>query len=236
MKSLVARCLASRVRDGEVLGLGSGTTVELAVDQIGRRIAREGLKVMGVPTSYRTALCARNAGITVLSSFSVPELAWAFDGADEVDVEHNLIKGRGAAMLPEKILAKQAKHFVIIVSEDKLVDNLGERNPIPIEIIPESLALVEKSLSVLGAREVKVRAAANKYGPVISEHNNLVLDAWFDRIEPEFEAEIKKIVGVVESGLFVGFFPEVLVAKEDGVWSRRLRGGECHEELILAVS
>jgi ribose 5-phosphate isomerase A len=232
MKSLVARCLAKRVKDGEMIGLGSGTTAEMAIDQIGQRILREKIRVTGVPTSYRTGLIAARAGIYVGNPCSVGSLSWAFDGADEVDPGLNLIKGRGAAMLTEKILARRAQHFVIIVSEDKLVQKLGSSFPVPVELVPEALSLVEEGLGKLGAREVTLREAVKKYGPVVTEHNNLVVDAWFDEIKPELEKEIKSLVGVVESGLFLGFKPEVLVAKKDGVWSLRLIGGKLQQDLI----
>lgn len=232
MKSLVARTLAKRVQEGEVIGLGSGSTVELAIDQIAQRISRDGLRVSGVPTSYRTALVAKQAGIQVLSSIPCPKLSWAFDGADEVDPDSNLIKGRGAAMLSEKIIARQSKGLVIIVSENKLVDQLGKRFPVPVEVVPEAVQLVEEALLKLGARECNLREAVNKYGPVVTEHNNLILDAWFNKIEVGLEQEINSLTGVVENGLFIGFRPELLIARQDGVWSRRFADGKTTETLL----
>ena len=232
MKALVARALAARVKDGDVLGLGSGSTVELAVDQIGQRVAREGLKVAGVPTSHRIAMIAAKAGIDVLSPVTPVELSWGFDGADEVDPAFNLIKGRGGAMLTEKILAKRVKAFVVIVSEDKLVQKLGMRHPIPVEVIPEATPLVTQLLSTLGAREVVLREATQKYGPVITEHNNVILDAWFDNIHPALEREIKQLTGVVESGLFVGTTREIIVASTTRVYSRTLKDGKVTETAL----
>lgn len=232
MKTLVARALARDVRDGELLGLGSGTTVELAIDQIGQRVARERLRIGGVPTSYRTALNAARAGIQVLDPFACPKLSWAFDGADEIDSEGNMIKGRGAAMLLEKIIARQAARIVIIASEEKLVDKLGQTFPIPVEIVPEAYLHVEEQLKSAGAREIILRAAANKYGPVITEHNNLVIDVWFDNVNPGLEGRIKEMSGVVESGLFTGLRPEFLIARKDGVWRRCFTAGRYQEELV----
>lgn len=232
MKALVARALAGRVKDGEIIGLGSGSTVEMAVDQIGQRIAREGIRVVGVPTSLRTAMRANQAGIKVLSPHTDIPISWAFDGADEVDRDFNMIKGRGGAMLSEKIMARRAQKLVIIVSEDKLVDSLGKRHPVPIEVIAEAQYVVRDALSRLGARECEMRAAANKYGPVITEHGNIILDAWFDEITPELDDALQRITGVVETGLFVNFGQELLVAGRDKVWSRQQRDGALEEKLL----
>ena len=232
MKAIVARALAKRVKDGDVLGLGSGTTVELAVDQIGQRIARENIRVTVVPTSFRIAMVAEASGLQVLSPGLARELDWGFDGADEIDDNFNVIKGRGAAMLLEKIVAKRLKSYVIIASEEKMVSRLGTRVPIPLEVIPEALHLVTKELTALGAREIVTREASAKYGPIITEHGNIVLDAWFDNVEPKLEGMLKAITGVVESGLFAGYVSEILIAKTDGVWSRRRINGKIVEELI----
>lgn len=232
MKALVARALAKRVKDGDVLGLGSGTTVELAVDQIGQRIIRENIRITVVPTSYRIAMVAEASGLQVLSPSLARELDWGFDGADEIDPQFNLIKGRGAAMLLEKIVAKRLKNWVIIASEDKMVSRLGTKSPIPLEVVPEALHLVKKEVLALGAREVTTRESNTKYGPIFTEHNNLVLDAWFEKVDAQLEAKLKNITGVVESGLFFGYANEILIAKTDGVWSQRRIDGKIIEELI----
>lgn len=234
MKALVAKALAEKVSDGDVIGLGSGSTVELAVEQIGRRVREDGLKVIGVPTSHRIARVADQAGITVVSPYCDYEPTWGFDGADEVDPAFNLIKGRGGAMLPEKIMALRCKEWVVIVSEDKLVKRLGTKHPVPIEVIPEALQVVEKGLKALGARETVLRAATNKYGPEMTEHNNLILDAWFDQITIELDLRIKGIVGVVEHGLFVGMTKEILVSNDSRVWRLKMSGGKVHEEAVVA--
>ena len=235
-KALVARGLAARVKDGEIIGLGSGSTAELAIEQIGQRIAQEKIRVSGVPTSYKTALIAERAGIQVLSSCTPVSIAWAFDGADEVDPSFMMIKGNGAAMLNEKIMARRAgENMLIIVSEDKLVEKLGKKFAVPVEVIAEAVPLVREGLKKLGARSAELRESNTKYGPQTTEHNNLILDAWFDDIRPELEREIKLLLGVVESGLFVGATKEVLIAKKDGVYSRTLSGGKVSEKLIQAA-
>lgn len=230
-KALVAQTLAKRVKDGEVIGLGSGSTAELAISEIGKRIAQEKIRVTGVPTSYRIALLAQAAGIQVLSPITDVPLQWAFDGADEVDPSFNMIKGNGAAMLSEKIVAKRAgENFLVIVTDDKFVERLGSKFPIPIEVIPDALPLVLSGLRALGAKEAAPRPSNSKYGPTISEHNHIVVDARFENIEPSLELKIKSLTGVVESGLFIGMTKQILVARESGVWSRTLAGGAMKEE------
>lgn len=219
--SLLAKVLTGRVKDGETIGIGSGTTVEMAVQQIGERIRQERITVFGVPTSHQIALIARDVGIRVLSSITSEVIPWAFDGADEVDDDFQLIKGRGGAMLNEKIIAKRTSKLVIIVSEEKLVDHLGKKYPIPVEVIPEAVCLVKEGLKTLGAREVNLRAAVGKYGPVITEHNNVIVDARFDEIHPKLEGQIKSLTGVVESGLFIGCTDELLIERGGKVYSRK---------------
>jgi len=216
MKELLGQEIAKRIKSDEIIGLGSGSTVELALKFIGDRIKTEGIRVYGVPTSQRTALLASKFGIKVLSPLSYAKISWAFDGADEVDRNLNMIKGKGAAMLNEKIIACLSSKLVILITQDKLVEKLGANNPIPVEIIPEACAYVQKELSALGASKVELREGAGKFGPVITEHNNLILDAWFSNIKTELETQIKSIVGIIESGLFIGYADEVLVAKADG--------------------
>lgn len=230
MKEKVGKALAKRVKTGQTLGLGSGSTVEAAIKCIGQRILNEGLDVSGIPTSRQIAIEAEQAGIKILSAVSAVNLDWAFDGADEVDPQLNMIKGGGAAMLNEKIVGCRSPQLVIIVTEEKLVDRLGEKFPVPIEVIPEAFYQVLEEVSALGAKKVELRQAAQKFGPVITEHNNFVLDAWFDDIQPELESEIKKVTGVVESGLFINKTQEVLIAKKDGIWVRRKSGDMVSEE------
>ena len=230
MKSVVASALARRVKEGDVIGLGSGSTVEIAIDQIGQRISREGLHCSGVATSHHTALIAKKAGIQVLSSVFCPELDWAFDGADEVDSKLSLIKGRHGAMLLEKIVAKRAREYYVIVSEDKIVSQLGERFAIPVEVIPESVYFVEAELLRLGAKAIKLRQAVHTCGPIMSEHNNFILDCSFDEIDKNLELKIKSVTGVVESGLFIGLNPNVLVARSNGLFLQRLVEGRLVEE------
>ena len=146
-------------------------------------------------------------------------LSWGFDGADQVNKAKWAIKGKGGAMLQEKLLAKRCKKFVIIVDESKVVPELGVGCPIPLEVIPESLILVEDALRVLGARDVTIRSGSGKHGPVITERGNIILDASFSKITETLERDLKSIIGVVDSGLFIGYASEVLVAGGQGVYT-----------------
>lgn len=233
-KELVANALAKKVKDQELIGLGSGSTTELAIKEIGKRIKNEKIIVYGVPTSKQTAIVATEAGIVVVAQPTDRKIVWGFDGADEVDPAFNLIKGRGACMLNEKIMAKQVGgNWLVVVTEDKIVSKLGEKFPVPIEIIPDAYYLVRDELKKLGAKEIVLRMATSKYGPTISENNNLILDVRFEKIEQDFENRINQITGVVENGLFINFNPEVLLVKQNEVWSKKLVSGKVQEEKVL---
>jgi ribose 5-phosphate isomerase A len=137
---------------------------------------------------------------------------WLFDGADEVDPNRSLIKGRGGAMFKEKLLISSSPVNYIIVDDSKFVDKLGSKFPVPIEVFPQALLHAEKELQKLGVRELILRPAKGKDGPVITEAGNVILDAWFDDIPADTELRIKSITGVIESGLFINYNVEIMVA------------------------
>ena len=217
-KQQVAEALAARVKDGDVIGIGSGSTVELALVEIGKRVKQDGLNVKGVPTSLRSAKVGAESGIEILNPSSAPSVSWAFDGADEVDPDFNMIKGNGAAMLSEKIMARRAGSLVIIVTEDKLVKSLGEKFALPIEVVPEAESVVLSALKELGAESAEVRMSSEKYGPLITEHGNIVIDAKIPGLSASHDAQLNALTGVVDTGLFVDLTQEVLVSKADGVY------------------
>jgi len=138
---------------------------------------------------------------------------WTFDGADEVDPNRSLIKGRGGAMFKEKLLMKSSGKSFIIVDDSKLVKQLGSRFPIPVEVFPEALNFVESEMRRLGASEIALRLAGGKDGPVLTENGNFIFDTRFSYIDPALEQNLKAITGVIESGLFIGYDVEVVVAK-----------------------
>jgi ribose 5-phosphate isomerase A len=152
----------------------------------------------------------------VLYNAYVGEISWGFDGADQVTPERCAIKGKGGALLQEKILAKRCREYTIIVDSSKLVERLGVGCPVPVEVVPQAVSLVEGGLIKLGAKEVTLRSGSGKHGPVITEAGNVLLDVVFSEIDCDLERRIKQITGVVESGLFCGYISEVLVANPQG--------------------
>lgn len=218
MKELVAKEIAKKVTDGDVIGVGTGTTVDAALIEIGKRIKAERLTVSVVPSSYQSAWRCQELGLDVLNTGYNARLSWGFDGADQVTRERWAIKGKGGAMLQEKLLAKRCNTFIVIVDETKVVETLGVGCPVPVEVLPEGLLLAQEGLRSLGATELVVRSGSGKHGPVITEKGNLILDATFPRIHKDLESNVKSLTGVVESGLFIGYVSEVLVAGAKGVY------------------
>jgi len=210
-KEEVARQISLQVKDNDVIGIGSGSTCFLAIQAIGARIKEEGINCTGIPTSAEVALACASAKIPTTTLLQArPD--WSFDGADEVDPSKNLIKGRGGAMFREKILISASGKTFILVDQSKLVSRLGEKFPVPVEVSPEAVHIVEERLFGLGAIEVLLRVAVKKDGPVITENGNFIFDTRFNHIEDSLEREIKRITGVIESGLFLNYNPEILIA------------------------
>ncbi|MBL4678905.1 MAG: ribose 5-phosphate isomerase A [Mucilaginibacter sp.] len=208
-KQKVAQQIAQKVKDGDVLGVGSGSTVYLALLAIAERLKTEQLNIKAIPTSLEISMFCAKLGIPLTTLFEhTPD--WLFDGADEVDPNNWLIKGRGGAMFKEKLLISSSPLNYIIVDESKLVNKLGSKFPVPVEVFPQALLTVEKQLQQLGAVDIALRPAKGKDGPVITENNNLILDCKFDTIESCLERDIKSITGVIESGLFQGYPLEIL--------------------------
>jgi len=216
MKDVVAQALAERVRHGDVIGVGTGSTVDAALVAIGRRVAAEKLSLKVVPTSIQSAWRCQAIGLDVLYPGYRGELAWGFDGADEVNSDLWLIKGKGGALLQEKILAARCREFIVIVDESKLVASLVERCAVPLEVIPEAIAVVERKLAELQPREVTIREGSGKKGPVITEAGNIIVDVLLTRIDRSVEQRLKSIVGVVETGLFIDYATEVIVGSASG--------------------
>jgi len=208
-KEALAMRIAQKVQNGQVIGAGSGSTSWLAVKAIAKRMKEEGLQIEMIPTSYEIELLCRTLGISVTSLLS-KKPDWGFDGADEVDPRGNLLKGRGGAMLREKMNMVQAPVTYILVDDSKFVPKLGTNFAVPVECERLSAGYVKKELQKLGAKKVGFRKAIAKDGPVITENNNVILDAKFETIADTLEKDIKKITGVVESGLFIGYPVEIM--------------------------
>ena len=211
-KQKAARLLGGHVQSGQVIGIGSGSTAYLVIQEIAKRMEKDRLVFLGIPTSFEVHLACVRAGIPCTSLLEHrPD--WAFDGADEIDRDGNMIKGRGGAMYSEKLIGGAAKKLFILVDRTKLVDRLGRTFPIPIEVHPPAARWVEQQIRALGATEIVMRPATGKDGPVLSEHGNIILDARFPEIQSGLEKELKSICGVIESGLFWGYKPELIMAE-----------------------
>ncbi len=218
-KQLLGTELASQIEDGQLIGVGTGTTVEAVLNALSVRIKEESLTVRVVPTSYQSAWRCEELGFSVLSPALSAELDWAFDGADEVDEKLRLLKGRGAALLHEKLVAAKAKKFVVVVGEDKIVTRLGEKMAVPVEFIPESVSSVKRGLKELGASELEVRfgVSLERTIPVFTQEGNMIIDATFNQISDDLEGAINNLPGVVENGIFTTHATEVLVGSSKGV-------------------
>ncbi len=194
---------ADMVKDGMVIGLGTGSTVYYALERLSGRIS-DGLQISGVPTSFQTARRAREYGIPLTTLDEDPVLDLAIDGADQADMHLRLIKGRGAALTREKCVAAASRSFVIIIDEQKLVSHLSA--PVPVEVVPFAVRPVMTSLEHLGCTTT-LREGVKKDGPVITDNGNFIVDCRFASYDsPEaLESAIKIIHGVVDSGLFCGF-------------------------------
>jgi ribose 5-phosphate isomerase A len=219
-KALVGKRAADLVQSGMAVGLGTGSTSVMFIKALGERVQREGLKIRCVASSDASAELGRSLGMEVVSLVELPELDLYIDGADEVQATTgglNLIKGGGAALLREKIVASAARKFVCVVDRSKIVDKLG-RFPLPVEVIKMALPLVERRLRDLELNPT-LRMKKNGSGPVLTDEQNYLLDCACGAIEEpeETAAEIRSIVGVVEHGLFLGMATLALVAGDAGV-------------------
>lgn len=220
MKRAAAEAAARRVESGMVVGLGTGSTAIHAVAYLGRRLRDGDLRdIRGVPTSYQSTILAREVGIPLATLDEIERIDLVIDGADEVAPDLTLIKGGGAAQTREKIIAALAVDFTVVVDEGKLVDKLGSRYPVPVEVLPFAQAPVARAIERLGGQPT-LRMGVRKAGPVVTDQGNLVLDVRFADIpDPaRLERELKLIPGALENGLFVGLARRALVASlVDGV-------------------
>jgi ribose 5-phosphate isomerase A len=215
MTALATRAL-DFVEDGDVVGLGSGRAAEAFVRALATRV-RDGRRVRGVPTSEETARLARELGIDLVGLES--EIDVTVDGADEVDRRLNLIKGYGGALVRERIVAAASRCQIILVTSDKLVEILGSRGQLPVEVLPFSLPFCRRRLDDLG---LKPALRTHEERPFVTDNFNVILDCAVGPIEdpPALERAIRAIPGVIDTGLFLGTAATVLVA--DGGTVREL--------------
>jgi len=225
-KQAAAEAAAELVQSGMIVGLGSGSTAAFAVAAIGRRV-KSGLRIAGIPTSEKTASEARLLGIPLTSLGEHPQIDMTIDGADEVELcSLNLIKGRGGALLREKIVAGATAQFVIIVDESKVVAQLGAHDSVPVEVIPFGWEVTAVRLRKLGADPVlRLLPGGETY---TTDGGHYILDCSFGPIQSpaRLQTNLDSIVGVVEHGLFVGMTSQVVVGGPGGIRTLdRDRGG-----------
>ncbi len=215
LKVEAARAALAHVGSGMRLGIGSGSTAEAFVRLLAERV-EGGLKVIGVPTSERTAALCSKLGVPLSSLEETPELDLTIDGADEVDGDLALIKGGGGALLREKIVESAAKRFIVVADSSKLVPTLGHF-PLPVEVIQMALPIVAPKLEALGLNpKLRHHPDGSLY---VTDEGNVILDCAAGSIPDPAKtaAEIRAIVGVVEHGLFLNMASLALIAGEDGV-------------------
>jgi ribose 5-phosphate isomerase A len=214
-KRAAAQQAAELVEDGMTVGLGSGTTSELMIRELGARY-RDGLRFVGVPTSARSEHLARSLGIPLTTLDERNRLDMVIDGADEVDPQLNLVKGHGGALLREKIVARAGARYVIVIDDSKRVLRLGQRAPIPVEVIPFGWTTTKLRLEWLNFT-CELRGGAHPYR---TDSGNFILDchppSTVDLATPLVADSIKVQTGVVEHGLFLGMATTVIVGKESG--------------------
>ncbi len=227
MKQAVALAAIEEIKDGMVIGLGSGSTAALMIKALGAKLSSGELRdIVGITTSFQGEVLASELSIPLKSLSAVDQIDLAIDGADEVDPSFQLIKGGGACHVQEKLVASLAKRFVVVVDSTKIVDRLNLGFLLPVEVLPGAWKQVQKKMKDFGGEAV-LRMAKNKAGPVVTDQGNLVLDVQIAGgiDDPEgLEACINNVPGVLENGLFVNLADEILVGEiiEGNAGVRRL--------------
>ena len=216
MKQIVADAAVEEIKDGMIVGLGSGSTAALMIKSLAKQIRSGKLKnVRGVPTSFQSEVLALELNIPLIDLASVNQIDLAIDGADEVDPDFQLIKGGGACHVREKLVAFKANRLLIVVDETKLVKNLNRVFPLPVEVLPSAWKQVKDIISEMSG-SCNLRMATKKAGPVVTDQGNLILDVLFNegiKNPKDLEIRLNNIPGVLENGLFVDLTDKVLVGK-----------------------
>ena len=203
-KLQIAKKIAKRVKDGDVIGIGSGSTSFVATKEIAKRMKEENLNIIGIPTSHEINLLCNELGIPTANLMD-KKPDWSYDGADEVNDKNWLVKGRGGAMFREKLNIASSEVTYILVDESKFVENICDKFPIPVEVTPQAINYVRQKMFEMGAEGITLRLAKGKDGPVITENGNVILDTVFRNEDENLEKDLKSIVGVIETGLFIGY-------------------------------
>ena len=218
-KNAANKAVEENIKEGMVLGIGSGSTVVYAVKKIAEINKTKNLDLKCIPTSFQSHQLIIENDLTLVSLDQYPVIDLDIDGADEIDDSLNLIKGGGGCLVQEKIIASASKKLVIIADYSKKSEILGENwhNGVPIEIIPRALAPTMTKLEKLKGKPV-LRMAKAKAGPVVSDNGNFIIDVDFGRIENPLDLNLKilQIPGVVDSGLFLGMAQTAYIGQKDG--------------------
>jgi ribose 5-phosphate isomerase A len=224
-KELVAKQAARLVRDGMLVGLGTGSTANFFIEELARLRREEGLDITAVSSSLVSAIKARSLGLPLVSLEQIDRLDLYVDGADEVTPGMTLLKGRGYDLVREKLLARAADQFVVLVDQSKLVSRIGEKYPVPVEVMPFAWQLTKRTLERLGGQG-DLRPNAAKDGLAITSHGSLVLDMVFPPSVDgsELHDSLSATPGVVEHGIFLRLASAVFVA-QDGRVEERWAGG-----------
>jgi len=213
-KQRAAEAAVEYVKDGMIVGLGTGSTTEFAVKKLGERV-RDGLAIRGIPTSDVTKVQAEEEGIPLIDFSETMYIDLTIDGADEIDINLNMIKGGGAALLREKIVASASKEEIIIVSHEKFVKQLGSF-PLPVEVIPFGWQVIFNQLETLGGSpDLRLKQGQ----PLRTDQGNYIIDCRFRQIidAAQFEQRLNMIPGVVENGLFTGLCTRMIMAEGEKI-------------------
>ena len=215
LKELAAEKAVEEVRSGMILGLGTGSTIYYALLKLGQMV-KVGLDIIGIPTSEQTSQIAEEQGIRLSTVMENPVIDLTIDGADEVDPSLNLIKGLGGALVREKIIAHASNRLVIVADESKIVDYLGAKVPLPVEVVQFGWESTQMALNQICQRSVLRQVDDQTFR---SDNGNFILDCYFDQISDpkQIEIRINGIPGVVDNGLFVGRADRVIFGTADGI-------------------
>jgi len=216
MKKAVAEAAVNEVTSNMIVGLGSGSTAAIMIKTLANKIKAGELKnIRGVPTSFQSEVLALELGIPLIDLVTVSQIDLAIDGADEVNPDYQLIKGGGACHVREKLVASKANKLLIVVDQTKLVENLNEVFPLPVEVLPSAWKQVKDVIEKMDAK-CNLRMAEKKAGPIVTDEGNLILDVLFNggiKNPRKIELLINNIPGVLENGLFIDLTDKVLVGK-----------------------
>jgi ribose 5-phosphate isomerase A len=218
LKAAACRAALKHVSSGQVIGLGSGSTMAIFTKMLGQEARSKNLDIEVVPSSYEAYYLAIENGLKVISLEECTSPDLAVDGADQINRKLEMIKGGGGALAREKVIDSTSKFVVIVVDESKLVDNIGAGFPVPIEVLPMAANVLLRKVGEIGGRG-RIRTGGRKVGPVVTDNGNFILDVDFGAISDpaRLEKELKLIPGVVEVGIFCNIADLAYVASNRGV-------------------